>query len=50
VDISRYGEGLALVPVVGAARLVDEDGVTVVTGKASIDDEAVLGLIDQGRR
>ena len=50
VDISRYGEGLALVPVGRAARLVDEDGVRVVTGNTPIDDETVFGLVDQGRR
>ncbi|MHB1639606.1 MAG: AbrB/MazE/SpoVT family DNA-binding domain-containing protein [Candidatus Dormibacteria bacterium] len=50
VDISRYGEGLTLVPAGRSARLVDEDGVRVATGKTTIDDEAVFGLIDQGRR
>ena len=50
VDISRYGEGLTLVPVSRSARLVDEGGVSVVTGKTKIDDETVFGLIDQGRR
>ena len=50
VDISRYGEGLTLVPVGRAGRVVDEDGVRVVTGETKIDDDAVFGLIDQGRR
>ncbi|MHB1527566.1 MAG: AbrB/MazE/SpoVT family DNA-binding domain-containing protein [Candidatus Dormibacteria bacterium] len=50
VDISRYGEGLTLVPVSRSARLVDDAGVRVVTGKTKIDDETVFGLIDQGRR
>ncbi len=50
VDISRYGEGLALVPVGRTARLVDEGGVRVVAGETPIDDETVFGLIDAQRR
>lgn len=50
VDISRYGEGLQLVPAGRAARLVQEDGVTVVAGETAIDDETVFGLLDAGRR
>lgn len=50
VDISRYGEGLHLVPTGRTARLVDTDGVLVATGKTQIDDDTVFGLIDAGRR
>lgn len=50
VDISRYGAGLQIVPGGRAARLVDESGALVVTGDTKIDDDAVLGLIDTGRR
>ncbi|MGA9776000.1 MAG: AbrB/MazE/SpoVT family DNA-binding domain-containing protein [Candidatus Dormiibacterota bacterium] len=50
VDISRYGEGVPLVPVGRAAGLIDEDGVRVVTGRTPLVDEAVFGLIDQERR
>ena len=50
VDISRYGEGLHLVPTGRTARLVDEGGVLVATGDAVIDDDTVFGLIDAGRR
>ncbi|HVD02621.1 MAG TPA: AbrB/MazE/SpoVT family DNA-binding domain-containing protein [Candidatus Dormibacteraeota bacterium] len=50
VEISRYGEGLALVPAGRTARVVDEDGLMVLTGETSIDDEIVFGLIDAGRR
>ena len=50
VDISRYGEGLTLVPVGRTARLVDEGGVRVVAGGTPIDDETVFGLIDAQRR
>ena len=50
VDISRYGEGLQLVPSGRTARLVDESGVLVATGDAEINDEMVLALIDTGRR
>lgn len=50
VDISRYGAGLQLVPAERTARLIDEDGVPVVTGESSIDDDDVFALIDSGRR
>jgi AbrB family looped-hinge helix DNA binding protein len=50
VDISRYGSGLAVVPTGRTARLMDEDGVLVATGDATIDDDSVFGLIDSGRR
>ena len=50
VDISRYGAGLALIPAGRTARLVEEDGVLVATGDTVIDDDAVFGLIDAGRR
>lgn len=50
VDISRYGPGLALVPAGRTARLVEEAGVLVATGKTRIDDDDVFGLIDAGRR
>lgn len=50
VDISRYGDGLQLVPTGRTARLVEEAGVLVATGDISIDDEVVFGLIDSGRR
>ena len=50
VDISRYGGGLASIPTGRTARLVDEDGVLVATGDTAIDDDAVFGLIDSGRR
>ncbi len=50
VDISRYGQGLALVPAGRTATLVQESGHLVATGETSIDDETVFGLIDAGRR
>lgn len=50
VDISRYGSGLQLVPGGRTAQLIDEDGVLVATGTTEIDDDAVFGLIDAGRR
>ncbi|HJQ42138.1 MAG TPA: AbrB/MazE/SpoVT family DNA-binding domain-containing protein [Jatrophihabitantaceae bacterium] len=50
VDISRYGSGLQVVPAGRTARLVDESGVLVATGDASIDDDVVFGLIETGRR
>lgn len=50
VDISRYGEGLHLVPGGRTARLVEEDGRLVATGDGEIGDETVFALIDAGRR
>lgn len=50
VDISPYGAGLVLVVAGRTARLVEEEGVLVATGDATIDDETVFGLIDSGRR
>lgn len=50
VDISRYGSGLQVVPSGRTAQLVDEGGVIVATGDATIDDDVVFGLIDSGRR
>ena len=50
VDISRYGAGLQLLPTGRTARLVEEAGVLVATGDTEIDDAAVVGLIDAGRR
>ena len=50
VEISRYGEGLQLIPSSRTARLEDEDGVTVATGETTIDDDVVFGLLDAGRR
>lgn len=50
VDISRYGNGLQLVPTGRTARLVEEGGVLVATAETTIDDDDVFGLIDTGRR
>lgn len=50
VEISRYGSGLQLIPTGRTARLVTEAGALVATGDTTIDDEAVFGLIDAGRR
>jgi AbrB family looped-hinge helix DNA binding protein len=50
VDVSRYGAGLTLVPTGRTARLVEEDGVLVVTGDTTIDDADVFSLLDADRR
>lgn len=50
VDISRYGAGLQLIPRGRTARMVGESGVLVATGETAVDDDAVFGLIDSGRR
>lgn len=42
--------GLQLVPAGRTARLVEEGGVLVATGEATIDDQDVSALIDSGRR
>ncbi len=50
VDVSLYGTGLQLVPDERTARLIVESGVLVATGETVLDDAAVFGLIDSGRR
>lgn len=50
VEVSPYGAGLQLNPTGRTARLVEEEGVPVVTGETTVDDDAVFGLIDAGRR
>ena len=50
VDISRYGAGLAVIPVGRTARLVEESGGLVATGETPIDDDVVFQLIDSARR
>lgn len=50
VDVSFYGAGLQLVPHGRSARLVEEDGVLVITGEGVLTDEQMFRLIDDGRR
>ena len=50
LDVSVYGAGIQLVPAGRTARLVEEDGVLVATGEASIDDDDVFSLLDSMRR
>jgi AbrB family looped-hinge helix DNA binding protein len=50
LDVSAYGAGLQIVPAGRTARLIEEDGVLVATGEASIDDDDVFSLIDSLRR
>ena len=50
VDISRYGAGLQLTPTGRMARLVDEGGALVATGRTTMGDDEVFALIDAGRR
>jgi AbrB family looped-hinge helix DNA binding protein len=50
VDITLYRSGLHLAPHGRTARLVEQDGLLVVTGGTEIDDEVVQALIDAGRR
>ena len=50
IDISRFGGGVHVEPVSRVARLEREGRYLVVTGKGTIDDATVFGLIDAGRR
>jgi len=51
MDISRYGDGLRVVPGGRTARLVESgDGGLVAESETVIDDDIVFGLIDAGRR
>lgn len=50
VDISPYGPGVQVVPAGRTARLVEEDGVLVAAGDTPVDDDAMFGLIDAGRK
>jgi AbrB family looped-hinge helix DNA binding protein len=50
VDISQYGSGIQVIPSGRTAHLVEESGVLVATGDATIDDDVVFALIEAGRR
>ena len=50
VDLSRYGAGLALLPVGRTARLVEVDGWLVADSSTRITDDTVLGFLDSDRR
>jgi len=51
VEISRYGEGLTLIPGGRTARLVRaDDGSLVAEAETVVTDEVVFDLIESGRR
>ncbi len=51
VDVSRYGNGLQIVPGGRTAQVVhDVDGRLVLTGSVTIDDDDVLSILDDTRR
>lgn len=50
VEISRYGEGLQLIPGGRTAELIEQDGVLVARGTGTLDDTTLFDLIDVGRR
>jgi AbrB family looped-hinge helix DNA binding protein len=50
VDISWYGAGLQLVPSGRTARLEREGDVLVLAGDATLTDDEMFKLIDEGRR
>lgn len=50
VDVTRYGDGLAVVPAGRTARIAEVDGRLVADGDKVIDDDIMFALIDAGRR
>ena len=51
VDISAYGSGVQITPGCRTARLQrDSSGRLILTGDATLTDEAMYSLIDAGRR
>lgn len=50
LDISRYGEGLTLIPGGRTARLVERDGRLVARSDTVVTDEMMYTLIDAGRK
>jgi AbrB family looped-hinge helix DNA binding protein len=50
VDVSLYGNGLAIVPHGRAARLVEEHGHLVATSDRTVTDDELFALIDATRR
>lgn len=49
VDISRYGAGLHLVVGGLTGRIVEEDGLPVVTGSTPFGDDEMFAVIDDLR-
>ena len=52
VDVSRYGDGLRIVPGGRTARLVtsEEDSSVVAESDTEVTDQMVFDLIDAARR
>jgi AbrB family looped-hinge helix DNA binding protein len=50
VDLSRYGNGLQLVPAGRTARIVAEGDRLVAESSTEVTDEMVFDLLDTGRR
>ena len=50
VDLSRYGNGLQLVPAGRTARIVAEGDGLVGESSTEVTDEMVFDLLDTGRR
>lgn len=50
VDISRYGDGLRIVPGGRTARLVEGVDGLVADSDTTVTDEMVFDLVDAGRR
>jgi len=51
VDVSRYGDGLRIIPGGRTARLVESgDGGIVAESDTVVTDQMIFDLIDAGRR
>jgi AbrB family looped-hinge helix DNA binding protein len=50
VDLSRYGNGLQLVPAGRTARIAAEGDGLVAESSTEVTDEMVFDLLDTGRR
>jgi AbrB family looped-hinge helix DNA binding protein len=50
VDLSRYGNGLQLVPAGRTARIAAEGDGLVAESSTEVTDEMVFDLLDAGRR
>jgi AbrB family looped-hinge helix DNA binding protein len=50
VDLSRYGNGLQLVPAGRTARIVAQGDGLVAESSTEVTDEMVFDLLDTGRR
>jgi AbrB family looped-hinge helix DNA binding protein len=50
VEIAQYGAGIQITAGMRTAKIVQEQGMPVVSGETEITDEVLFDLIDRGRR